>query len=467
MNKIKTILALSVVLLATVACENKLDIIPKGKTTLSKVADLELLLNQEYSLETSPAMDLSMVCNESLGLMESVPEILSLTNTLNYANMAYDASVNRAVLTQSDARYSAAYRYINYMNVILDKMPDAEGDDSRKPQLMAEARILRAYFHWLLVNILAQQYDANTAADKGGIPYVTDTDVSVQKTKLTLQETYQHILEDCSEEVIELLPADDSGNVLRADRAFGNAVRAKVLMQMKRYNEALPYALEALRINGKIEDRSELVNTYSWVLPQNIANNYVYMRGSSRVSPTMLTLSVESVGLFEEGDYVVNYDGGWNEMFGMMFAGIPGCQIYFGWSAQGNEYGINSDRMYYTAAECYIRTGEIRKGLELVDRIRSYRVEDYQSFVELYDMESLNEETAMALMQSAKWIECVGSYENFFDCKRWNSEERYKRTITRNLDEYGEYSIAPDSPLWVFPFPANATRYNTSLTQNY
>ena len=292
MSKIKADRALAVVLLATVACENTLDIIPKGKTTLSKVADLELLLNQEYSLETSPARDLSMVCNESLGLMESVPEILSLTNTLNYANMAYDASVNRAVLTQSDARYSAAYRYINYMNVILDKMPDAEGDDSRKPQLMAEARILRAYFHWLLVNIHAQQYDANPTANKGGIPYVTDTDVTAQKTKLTLEQTYQHILEDCSEEVIELLPADDSGNVLRADRAFGNAVRAKVLMQMKRYNEALPYALEALRINGKIEDRSELANTYTWVLTQDIAKNYVYMRDSSRVTPTLPPLCV-------------------------------------------------------------------------------------------------------------------------------------------------------------------------------
>lgn len=29
------------------------------------------------------------------------------------------------------------------------------------------------------------------------------------------------------------------------------------------------------------------------------------------------------------------------------------------------------------------------------------------------------------------------------------------------------YSIAPDSKLWVFPFPANAVRNNKKLTQNY
>ena len=318
----------------------------------------------------------------------------------------------------------------------------------------------------LLVNIHAAQYEEATASKLGGIAYVTNSDVSEQKKKLTLEETYQHILADCSDEVIELLP-NESENVVRADRAFGNAVRAKVLMQMKRYEEALPYATEALRLNGKIDDRSTIMDTYAWSLPQGIANNYVYMRGGTKVSPTMVTLSCESSQLFEEGDYVIEYDGGWNDMFGMMFAGIPGCKIYFGWSAQGNEYGITSDRMYYTAAECYIRTGDIRKGLEMADRVRSLRIEDYQPFTTMYDEESLNEVQAMNLIQKAKWIECVGSYENFFDCKRWNTEANYKKTITRDLGEYGSYSISPESPLWILPFPANAVRFNPTLTQNY
>lgn len=465
MKKIILILSLA---LSFTACDDQLDITPKGKTTLSNVTDLELLLNQEYMLGISAASDLGMICNESLGLMESVPEVLSLTNTLSHAYMAYDETVDRVTLAQSDTRYEAAYRCINYMNVLIEKMPEATGDATRKPGLVAEARIMRAYLHWLLVNIHARQYDAATAATDGGIAYSDCPDVSVQKTKLTVEDTYRRILEDCSDEVIALLPSDDGGNVLRADRAFGNAVRAKVLMQMKRYDEALPYALEALRLNGKIEDRSAIMTSGAWVLPQDIADNYVYIGGSSRVSPTMETLSRESSRLFEEGDYVINYDGGWSEMYGVMFAGVEGCMIYFGWSAQGNEYGINSDRMYYTAAECYLRTGEIRKGLELVDRVRCYRVEDYESYVALYDAQSFGETEAMSLLQRAKWIECVGSYENFFDCKRWNTEPAYRRTITRDLgEEYGTFSLAPDSPLWILPFPASATRYNPSLTQNF
>lgn len=98
------IMALSAILLLG-ACDDKLDIVPKGQTTLSTVADLELLLNQEYDLTTSPASDLGMICNESLGdMLANVPEMLSQTNTLNYSNMAYDESVDRATLAQTDAR---------------------------------------------------------------------------------------------------------------------------------------------------------------------------------------------------------------------------------------------------------------------------------------------------------------------------------------------------------------------------
>ncbi len=63
----KKILGLAFLLLSITACDDELDITPKGKTTLDNVTDLELLLNQEYSLSTSAAEDLGLICYESLG----------------------------------------------------------------------------------------------------------------------------------------------------------------------------------------------------------------------------------------------------------------------------------------------------------------------------------------------------------------------------------------------------------------
>lgn len=495
MKKILYIVTLMAVLLS---CEDKLDITPKGQTVLNTVADLETLLNQEYSIGT-PSSDLGVICNETYGLFSNVNNTLSNRNTLAYAHLTYDPEVDRKSLTTKDDLYNALYRYINYMNVILDKIDDAEGDESRKPRIIAEAHIMRVYLHWLAVNIYARQYDEATAAETGGIAYVTDIDVTAQKSKMPLNEVYRLLLEDCAEEYIAVLP-DVAPDVVRAGKAWGYAVRAKVLMQMKRYGDALRCALKSLEYNGTIEDRAVVNGASDWNLPKFSPNNLIYIGGM--VAPTGEVLSRETTGLFETGDYIKDYSntaagGGWEDddeeewdeyaleddeewdedgeftadvslwssMMGEMMSGVPGSVYYSGWSAFVNMYGITAERMYYTAAECYLRTGQIGDGLALVDRVRRCRIhpDDFTAF----EGQASTEEAAMALLQRAKWIECISSYENFFDCKRWNTEPAYLRTIVRTLPDIGTYTLKPDSPLWVFPFPADAVRYNSSLTPNY
>ena len=382
------------------------------------------------------------------------------------------------------------------------------------------------------------------------------------KEKLTVAQVYDNILQDCTDEYISQLPVK-SDDVLRADQAWGNAVRAKVLMQMKRYNEAIPYAEKALQINGNIDDRSTIVTLKDWHLPKQSPSNYIYF--GTMAAPFAEAISMETAMLFEQGDYVKDYafsfgmdpsEGGgdwgdddedwgddeedwdddedwslrskanrmqsyasltaqakemniaakakklnstakakaatrgdewddedwddddfymapnmanpaWNSLFGMMMVGVVGSAQYYGVGAYANTYGITSDRMYYTLAELFIRTGRIADGMALVNKVRRHRIHPDQ----YVDLTADNEADAMTLLQNAKWIECISTYENFFDCKRWNTEAAYQRTITRTImDLEGNmemYSIAPDSKLWVFPFPLSATRKNPTLTQNY
>lgn len=55
--------------LAFSSCDNSLDIVPKGQTTLEKTADLELLLNQEYKIDAAPYDDLSQICGSLSALL--------------------------------------------------------------------------------------------------------------------------------------------------------------------------------------------------------------------------------------------------------------------------------------------------------------------------------------------------------------------------------------------------------------
>lgn len=469
MNKILSTILICGSLMLWTSCDSQLDIVPKGQTTLDRTADIELLLNQEYNLGDFPYADLSQICGEGVGMGTSIPEMMSNTNTLAYAYLAYDEKVDRITLAQEDSRYNAIYKYINYYNTLLAKVDAAMGMEDKKPQLKAEARILRAYLHWLALVIHAEQYDTpERASVAGGVAYVTDIDNTTVKQKLTLAECYDRILDDCTEELIDLLP-EKTGNVCRPGKAFGYALRGRVLMQMKRYEEALTWFEKSIALNSTVDDRAYIKETESWVLERDGDYNILYMGSGPLVNPTMEVITRETASKFEKNDYVLKYCGntGWDLSFGKMYSGLEGFRMCMSWSAQGNPYGMTSVRTLLSTAECLIRTGDIRRGLELTDMVRKAHVENASPYTRIHDMMPFGELAAMRLLQQTKWIECLGSYENFFDMKRWNTEAEYATTVSKDLDLYGTKTLSPESPLWILPFPAKATRYNPTLTQNF
>lgn len=463
------LLPLALALLLFGSCDDKLDITPKDKTILNKISEVDEILNNTNDL--GDVGNLCLVVNECY-TSTAVPTVLTQTNTLNYALLTYDESIDRANLTPTDDIYSKGYSIIYEANTVLAKADNTiDGDSATRAKVKAEAHILRAYVHFLLVNIYAAQYDAATAADTPGIAYVTDIDPTDGNThKATVKEVYDDILADLDDSYINTQP--DNANVLRGDKAWGNAVKAKVLMQMKEYEKALPYALKSLQYNDTIEDRTPIIESQEWTLDEKSPSNVMYM-GAGMTYPWGEYLSTETVSKFEDGDIILNYaqswgDPLWDDYYGQKLSGVKGSRECSSYDLHWNAWGVTSDRMYYVAAECYIRTGEIQKGMDLINKVRRYRI-DPDKYA---DFTASTEKEAMALLQRAKFIECLATYENFFDRKRWNTEEAYKATLTRDMTllESGErktYSIAPDSKLWIFPFPANATRNNPELTQNY
>lgn len=468
MKKILSLLA--ALTLLTTSCDDKLDIVPLGKTTLSTVEDIETLLNQEWRIYGSE-FDLDYIVGLTTPQWKSIGEIAQQKQELEYPYVFCDESIDRADLTETDYRYQNIYQYINYMNVVISKLPDADGDATCKPQLDAEARVLRAWLHFLLVNIYAAQYDESTAGQLGGIAYVDNTNHSEQKTKLTIAEVYDRILEDCSDEVIGRLSAKITNDPCRIDVDFGYAVRARVLFQMKRYDEALKYANAAIAANPTIEDRSHVMSTGEWDCQKNSPNFYVFMTWSNIVNFSELTgclLTPATVALYEPGDYVRDYsdDGIWYDSATLGSYGVENSEMYYGTAARVNVYGIKAEQMYYVAAECLIRQGKYSEGLAMVDRVRKNRISS-DFFTAFADRNITNEAEAMKLLIDAKTIEMLGCYETFFDCKRRNTEAAYRADIVHDLNDYGTHTLKPDSPLWILPFPQNAVKFNSSLTQNY
>ncbi len=465
----KKIFSLLLMAASLSSCSDYLDITPKGQVMLEEVDDIEKLLNSNYESSAWTYDELNVLTNESYGRMVAPANVIAGGNGIDYIHMSYNDQIDRLQYAAEDNRYAALYTEINYRNVVIQQLQGK--NDSRVAQLTAEARMMRAYFHYLLVNIYAKQYDSATAESEGGIPYVTNTTIGDVKQKLSLAETYEQILADCADEVIADLP-DKAVNISRPGKAFGYALRSKVLFQMKRYAEAQTYAERSLALQDQVDDRTDVIGSSLYYRDRDAGNNLLY--GGAGTMSTAYMLSVETSKLLPEGDILKLYGRSdltgdnkeiWNTFETAAYAnGLDGTvYVYFnGSNAMLNLSGVTCEQMHYLHAECLIRAGQIKQGLDEVNAIRKYRIapEYYQ------DLTATTEQDAMNLLRDAKWIECLFTYNNFFDMKRWNSEAANRRTITRTVSGK-TYSLAPDSPLWVFPFPKTATDYNPTLTQNF
>ena len=114
--------------------------------------------------------------------------------------------------------------------------------------------------------------------------------------------------------------------------------------------------------------------------------------------------------------------------------------------------------------------------MEAINTVRQKRIR-----TDVYEpMEAANMAEGMKKVKYMMRTENFFSFKNYISLKRWNTEDAYKETINKSISfevtdpdtnqtrilSY-DFSLRPDSPLWIFPFPQSATNYNPTLTQNY
>ena len=166
--KIKIYVLTVWVLCLLFACSDFTEIDPKGKNTLSRVEDLNLLLNNEYEVRLKT---LNELINDVYPQTVNIPSLLDESiKTLGGVSLTWDEKTDRAALTNSDNKYTGLYDIIGKVaNPVLLNVDGATGDSRLATQYKAEALVLRAWCHYLLVNIYAKAYDPATAATDPGI----------------------------------------------------------------------------------------------------------------------------------------------------------------------------------------------------------------------------------------------------------------------------------------------------------
>lgn len=470
---------LAVAALMLTSCEDFTDLQPKGKNLLTTTDQLEMLLNSELR---GCGSDMRQMAGDMIYAFSNVATTISQpVKTRNVIIWTYDeANMDKmAELTTSDNDYSDFYGYIGTIaNPILTKIDAATGTDAAKKQLKCEALTLRAWSFYMLVNKYAKAYNPTTAASTPGIILMTeDKDIQTAQPKSTVEEVYTQILKDINEAIeLDGLP-DVAVNKMRFNKPAAYAVKALTLLNMQKWDEAEEAAKQALAINSAVNDYN---SSYQGTIQGLIGGTYSVINRDKKGTDEDYFLNGDlefynaytptTMANFEEGHAYKEKMGNMNMAYdylmdaGESMLGESGFNFTYDLNSRWNDGGLRSTQMYLAIAECEAHKGNFDTAMEYLDKVRINRI-DPAKYQPLKGTVS-TEKDAIAHVKQVTLNEDIYSSFIFIDKKRWNQLDGWKQSYSRTLAGK-TYTIAPDSKMWIFPFPMSVMNNNDKITQNY
>jgi tetratricopeptide (TPR) repeat protein len=380
--------------------------------------------------------------------------------------------------------------YENFYNVIgrsfnpvIMQAPRATGDQRLIDRYLAEALVLRAWFHYLTVNIFAKAYDPATAATERGISYAHETVLITEPFPVyTVAEIYKFMLEDIERALSLNAMLPNGVNAQRVGASFAHAVHARVLMSMRKYPEALAAANKSLAINDFIYDHNEMLVSFAvagvdpsplgFARPRDWANHPKREDLLSLFRTAASTwFSPEMLAVFDENSVMLNYmptqvNIPFPTDMGAGTFGMPGEKAV--WTSTGtvtefSNAGLTTVDMHLIKAEALMQTGDLPGAKAVLEHIRKHRIitDRYEPHPAATQQEIF--ELLKNMARSENWL----TYKDFIDLKRWNTYTDFRRANLYRTMLGETRTLRPDSPLWIFPFPETATNFNPNLKHNF
>lgn len=471
------------------SCDNYLDVIPKGQSVLHTTEDylglLEPLQDTSYPID-----DFGYTANEQTWYI--LTELEGYKNYLRSAGFFWDENFDRASNITADESctqlYNQCYARISRYNILIDNIGDADGPESDKVRGTAQAKVMRAYNYFFLLNTFAKPYNPATATTDRGIIVRKQFELEAEAQQLSVADTYSFILQDLNES-IDNLPERATNN-LQPDKAAGYAIRAKVRLYMRDFDGALSDALEVLKFsnhelwNINVDVTAFLAQypflsmspeTMVWQMMRSMSplqhpitdsENLIYCYHNIGGAPASMRKHISD--LFEASSdlrYNLICTPGANRA-----TGEPGYLPFLNSTlTRLNESGIRLSEVYLIIAECYARKGNTGLTLQYMNDLRKNRLstKTYKDLTAA-DVDNSKDNALLSLVREERIRELMTSCNSFFDMRRFCTE--FNETLTKTyVDSNGEshtYTLKPDSHLLTFPFPVRAMQTTSNLIQN-
>lgn len=340
------------------------------------------------------------------------------------------------------------YHSVYASNVVLEGIDFAEGDEAFKQSIKGEALLVRAYAHFMLVNIFAKHYDPSTAAQDMGIPYVIETEKEgiVHYQRDNMAYVYEQIEKDALEglQLVKGYSRDFPKYHFTEEAAY--AFMSRYYLFTGQWNKCIQYSDSVLRIKSTVRNLIEDYNTYFEVNDfEGFSNDYC---SSGKENILLLNKTLEWISYPATGFYANEFrtefpDG---DLRGDLFVYNSNMSINWhtlkliGQYKDGQQYSnvalFTVEEVLLNRAEALVRKTDpdINGALNDLNAILAYRYENFNPLTP--GMFSGTVSLVLERVIDERRYELC--YEGFrwFDLKRFNMAiEHDNNGVTLRLDE--------------------------------
>jgi len=279
------------------SCDNFLDITPTGKVIASTGEEYRAMLTYEYKYFPKDR-HMTTVRTDELKFTGSTAS----SDLDAYLDLWLWKDENPSPTT-SYFSWRSYYHAIYIANYIIEHQEEiADASAKTINQLVGEAYMMRAYCHFLLVNLYAEPYTHCTPATTRGVPMMLQADVNAIPGSSSVEAVYSQVLSDISEAEQRLNVTQwEEGENYRFNVISAQALRARTYLYMGRWQEALSAAQAVIAAHGDLVD----MNVSSAVLPdsyQSAENIVALEQFSSNLSTVINQPSVDFINMYRTGD---------------------------------------------------------------------------------------------------------------------------------------------------------------------
>lgn len=442
-NKIYTLLLLLTVTLFF-GCDDFLDITPTGKVIAETGKEYRALLTYVYKY-----------IPEDRGLTILRGDEIDASSMINEDYNAYFDiwawNDNGKMETTTSFNWRRYYHTIYIANYVIEHRNDiTEATQDEINQMVGESYMLRAYMHFLLVNLYAEPYTACDPSTTRGIPLQFGADLDEVLKCSSVEKVYSSILHDIDEaEKYMNVEEWESGYNYRFNTVSINALRARVALYMNDWSTALSESQKVLNKKGTLEDM-----TTSKILP----NSYKSVESIVALEEIPST-DIKDIGkpstaltsLYRSGDQ--RKSRYFKQITASSFLVLKGGS---------NEYRctFRSAEFYLIAAEAAVESDDLPTAINYLKQLMQNRYSQAKYDEYVSELENMNKEELRQAVYDERARELAYEGHRWFDLRRTN------RPKIEKLYKGNTYTLNENDTRYTLTFPAEALQANPELNKN-